>query len=251
MRLTNRTRLLSVGLSGVLAIGILGAAGVAMADQPGSGSPTARDGGQDRGHDKGQKLGRITAAQLIKASGLDKAVVEAGLKDGKSLGEIFAANNVNTANVVKTVLGDLETRLNKAVKKNKLTQAKAAEILGHAKDEVQKVLDHKGKPGGQGHDGHERVLKGELQAAAGAIGISEQDLVKELRADKTIAQVAGAHSVPVQKVIDAMVSTANTAIDKAAADGKIKPENVVAAKAKALAAITKLVNEGHPHHGGR
>ena len=127
MRLTTRTRLLGAGLAGVLAIGILGAAGVAMADRPGTnGSPAAHDGGQGHGHDKGLKIGMITGAQLVKASGLDKAVVAAGLKDGKSLREIFAANNVDTAAVVKTVLGDLKTRLDKAVTENKLTQARAS-----------------------------------------------------------------------------------------------------------------------------
>jgi len=250
MRFTTRTRLLGVGLSGVLAMGILGAAGVAMAEQPGTnGTPAARDG-RGHGDDKGEKIGMITAAQLVKASGLDRTVVAAGLKEGKSLREIFAANNVDTAAVVRTVLGDLKTRLDQAVKDGKLPQAKEDEILNRAKDGIDKVLDHKGKADGD-RKGHGRALKAELSAAAGVIGVSEQDLVTELRGGKTIAQFATAHNVPVQKVIDAMVAAANTAIDKAAVESKIKPENVARAKEKALAAITKLVNEGRPHRGGR
>ena len=250
MRLTQRTRLLSFGLSGVLAAGIIGGAGVAIAQQPGNGNPgSGQQGGTGRLGERGEKLGRITVAQLIKASGLDKDLVLQALKDGKSLREIFAANGVDTQAVVQTVLGQLETRLNMAVQEGKLTEEQARKILGAAREALPNVLDHHGAPGGDdGRPGGEhRLGKASLSVAADAIGISPQDLLKELRDGQTIAQVAVAHNVPVQTVIDDMVAAANAAIDKAAAEGKIKPENVAKAKEKALAAIIKLVNEGRPH----
>jgi hypothetical protein len=172
-----------------------------------------------------------------------------GLKDGKSLREIFAANGIDTQAVVQTVLGQLEARLKMAVAEGKLTDAQAQKILAAAREALPKILDQHGKPGGHGDNpgSHERIGKASLSVAADAIGIGERDLLKELRDGQTIAQVATAHNVPVQTVIDQMVAAANAAIDRAAAGGKIKPENVVKAKEKALAAITKLVNEGRPH----
>jgi uncharacterized protein (DUF433 family) len=50
----------------------------------------------------------------------------------------------------------------------------------------------------------------ELGAAAKAIGITPQELKTELPAGKTIAQVAQDHNVDVDKVIDAMVTEAET-----------------------------------------
>jgi len=50
----------------------------------------------------------------------------------------------------------------------------------------------------------------ELAAAAKAIGITTDELKTELQAGKTIAQVAADHNVDVDKVIDAMVTEAET-----------------------------------------
>ena len=249
MRLNQRTKLLSLGLSGVLAVGIIGGAGVAIAQQPGNGNPgSGQQGGTDRLGERGEKLDRITVAQLIKASGLDKERVLQALKDGKSLREIFAANGVDTQAVVQTVLGQLESRLRMAVQEDKLTAEQAQKILAAAREALPNILDHPAALGGVDFNpGPEhRLGKASLNVAADAIGISPQDLLKELRGGQTIAQVAVAHNVPVQTVINEMVAAANAAIDKAAAEGKIKPENVSRAKEKALAAITKLVNEGRP-----
>ena len=248
MRLIQRTKLLSFALSGVLAAGIIGGAGVAIAQQPGNGTPGSGQQGNPNRGERGEKLGRITVEQLIKASGLDKELVLQAMKDGKSLREIFAANGVDTQAVVQTVLGQLEARLKMAVQEGKLTEEQAQKILAAAREALPKILDHHGTPGGDGgNPGSEhRLGKASLSVAADAIGISAQDLLQELRNGKTIAQVALAHNVPVQHVIDAMVAAANTAIDKAAAEGKIKPENVAKAKEKALAAITKLVTKGRP-----
>ena len=248
MRLIQRTKLLSFALSGVLAAGIIGGAGVAIAQQPGNGtSGSGQQGNPNRG-ERGEKLGRITVEQIIKASGLDKELVRQALKDGKSLREIFAANGVDTQAVVQTVLGQLEARLKMAVQERKLTEEQAQKILAAAREALPKILDHHGTSGGDGgKPGSEhRLGKASLNVAADAIGISAQNLLKELRNGKTIAQVALAHNVPVQNVINEMVAAANAAIDKAAAEGKIKPENVAKAKEKALAAITKLVTEGRP-----
>lgn len=59
------------------------------------------------------------------------------------------------------------------------------------------------------HGGGHRMGMG-LDAAATAIGITTDELRTELQAGKTIAQVAEAHGVDVNTVIDAMVTEATT-----------------------------------------
>src|SRR3954454_9792050 len=67
-----------------------------------------------------------------------------------------------------------------------------------------------------------------LDAAANAIGITAAELKTELESGKTIAEVATAHNVDVDTVIDAMVTEATADI---------------------RAHITDLVNNGRPERG--
>lgn len=53
-----------------------------------------------------------------------------------------------------------------------------------------------------------------MEAAAEAIGISQNDLREALRSGKSIAEVAADSDVPVQTVIDAVVAGQKAQIDK-------------------------------------
>ncbi len=94
----------------------------------------------------------------------------------------------------------------------------------------EQVREHRDRPG--------------LEAAAEALGISEDDLRAALEDDTTIADVAAERGVDLQTVIDAMVADATERIDERAAQAKEDlPER-----------ITDLVNgelpERHGHRGG-
>lgn len=89
---------------------------------------------------------------------------------------------------------------------------------------------HAGRPHGPGHGGPR------LEAAADAIGITAEELSTELKAGTSIAQVAEAHSVDPQTVIDALV-----------AEGK---ERLAEMEATLPERVTDLVNrEGLPARG--
>ena len=75
---------------------------------------------------------------------------------------------------------------------------------------------------------------GAFAAAADALGVSVQDLAKDMKSGKTIADVAKDKGVDVNTVIDAMVT-------KAVANGRDE--------SKAKDAITKFVNDGRPAPG--
>jgi hypothetical protein len=90
------------------------------------------------------------------------------------------------------------------------------------------------------------VVRKALAVAAGAIGIAPKDLVKELRAGKTIAEVATAHHVDPQHVVDALVKAATQRIEAAKTAGKINPERAAKLEERLPARITKFVNDWHP-----
>jgi ribosomal protein S20 len=94
------------------------------------------------------------------------------------------------------------------------------------------------RPGGHGPN---------LDAAAQALNLSADDLRSKLEdGNTTIAQVAQAQGVDVQKVIDAMVADATAHIDQAVQDGKLTADQATQRKSNLQDRITKLVNEGKP-----
>jgi hypothetical protein len=93
------------------------------------------------------------------------------------------------------------------------------------------------------------VVRKALDVAADTIGIDRSDLVKELQAGKTIAEVATAHNVDPQHVIDALVQAATQRIEAAKTAGKITAERATKLEERAPARIAKFVNEWHPRAG--
>lgn len=89
-----------------------------------------------------------------------------------------------------------------------------------------------------------------LEAAATAIGITSDALRTELGTTKSLADVAQAHNVGVQEVIDALVADATKHIDQAVTDGKITAAQATAKKATLVERITERVNTvGMPGRG--
>jgi len=121
-----------------------------------------------------------------------------------------------------------------------LTQAQADSVAGAL--EAAKP-ERSGKGGGMGRRG------AGLDAAAGAIGITADELRTALRDGQTIADVAGAAGVDVQTVIDSMFTAAETALDQAVTDGKLNQEQADTRKAAATERATAIVNgerRAHP-----
>ena len=89
-----------------------------------------------------------------------------------------------------------------------------------------------------------------IAAAAGAIGISPADLVKDIRSGKTVAEVAQANNVQPQAVVDAVVKTIGTKIDDAVTNGKLREPVATRIKAHLSDRATKFVNDTrHPGQG--
>jgi hypothetical protein len=91
-----------------------------------------------------------------------------------------------------------------------------------------------------------RRLRRAAALAAKTIGITPADLVKELRAGKTIAAIATEHGVQPQAVIDALESAATAKIEAAKTAHKITAARATRLERRADRLIPKLVNDWHP-----
>jgi hypothetical protein len=82
----------------------------------------------------------------------------------------------------------------------------------------------------------------DLDVAAEALGVSEDELREALEDGQSIADVAGERGVEVQSVIDALVAAANERIDEAVADGDLDADDAAELKEDLPDRITALVN---------
>ena len=242
------SRLASVGLASAIAVGVIGAGSIAMAQTPDGGTPSTQDTAA-RNHPK-LKLG---IAHLLKNSGVTREELKEGSTAGLTLGQIIDKYGDISADQAKAnALSNLSDRLTQAVADGKIKQERADKIEAAAPQLLDRLLAT--VPARHDRDDHpgagkvRAIAKNALETVAGVLNTDVATLRGELKSGKTIAEIAGPQT---QAVIDALTANANQAIEKAVADGKLPADKEAAAKERAANAITKFVNEGRPKHGGQ
>ena len=95
------------------------------------------------------------------------------------------------------------------------------------------------------HHAGVRLLERALNIAAHSVGVSRKDLVAQLKSGKSIAQVATAHNVAPQAVVDALVQAATKRIEAAQQAGKITAVRATTLEGKAKTRADKFVNATH------
>jgi hypothetical protein len=108
----------------------------------------------------------------------------------------------------------------------------------------------RGGPGG-GHHGPGGLggwaFDGEV--LADLLGIDVATLRTELQSGSTIAEIAAAHGVDAQTVIDALVAEAKSHLDLSVSNGRLTQEEADAKLAELTERITNRVNNGRPERG--
>lgn len=253
-RSITNSRLLSVGAAGIIAIGVLGAASVATADEPNAGSvasqPTA---GERHG---GKHIAGMVVGTVLKNADVTREEVQQGASEGKTFGEIISAyGNKSIEQAKADALAALHTRLSEAVASGKLTQETSGKIEAAAPAAFDKLMaakpgDHKPGQGKRGDEGRGAKLgaiaRNAMKTVAETLGMEPKELITQLRGGSTIADVAGSQT---PAVVAALTAEANAAIDKAVADGKITAEQGALAKSKVGERIDSFVNNSHEGKG--
>jgi len=237
MKYTRKSRLMAMSVAGLMALGLLGAAGVAMAQSPGDGQ-----GAQHQGARRGQVI-KSAMKVIVESSGLAPDVFRQGHKDGKSINTILTENNVDPATVQAAVLAALDTKLDEKVLAGDLTQEAADAAYARAETALPTLMDREPTPGE--HRGKiQKAVRSAINTAAEVIGVEPKELVEAMKAGDTIADVATANGVDPDAVVDALVARATAKLDEAVANGRISEEKAAEIKGGLEARMTKLVNEG-------
>jgi ribosomal protein S13 len=218
------------GVTGAL-IGVPGLSGAATSTttKPNAAAP---EGPDFRGHlGPFMGAGKDVLDAGAKALKLSTTDLLAKLRDGKTtIADVAKQQNVDVQTVIDAMA---------AVAKSDITD------LVNNPLPVPSFPDGLKGPGfGFGHRGG--LGDNKLGAAAKALGITTDELMKDLRNGQSMADVAKAKSVDVSKVIDALVSDAQSSIDAAVKDGHLTQAEATKLKADLKTNITDLVNNTPP-----
>jgi hypothetical protein len=171
--------------------------------------------------------------------GITVSALTADLKGGKTLAQEATAKGKTADALVDAIVAAQKTVLDNQNAAGWITDAQETALLAQFKAEVTRLVN-------VGPPVPSAQKSGPLEAAADYIGVSVSDLLTDLRAGKSLADIATAHG----KTVDGLV-TALTAQEKNRLDAAVAAGTITAAQAQTLLTdltkkVTDLVNNARP-----
>jgi hypothetical protein len=232
-------RILQTGIvSGALALSLACGAGNATAAprSPDHGALTLYDKGGPRDNNQQGKGKGAELALLVKTTsdvtGLKNGAIVKELRAGKSLAQIAQEHGKAADDVIRAARATLKARLDQAVASGKQTQARADQALAAFDASAPQLMQQASapKPGQQraAKEQAKRVRAALIQATAAVTGLTPGQVRQELRAGKSLAQIAQEHGKTADDIlaklreqagakIDSIVEQARTIVNQAGA----------------------------------
>jgi hypothetical protein len=201
----------------------------------------------------------VIAAVVLGVAGLGGTALATSSSGGSSFFDDVAHRlGVSPAKLQSAVNAALADRLDQLVKQGTLTRAQANAILKHAKEHggAFPFGEFDGHLGGPGHFGFRHhgfgprpflppgPMGGPLAGAAKYLGVSESDLMGDLRSGKTLAAIAKANGRSVSGLESALIAPA-----KAHLAAAVKAGHLTKAQEKRLLAMLTRGIDSFVTHG--
>jgi hypothetical protein len=188
--------------------------------------------GARRSHHQGLLL--KAAAQYV---GVSKADLVKDARAGRTLAQIAAAHGKTVAGLKNAMLAAIEAKLDSAVSAGRLTAAQEQQKLVRAEKIVSRIIEMK----------LGRVERGARQArllrvAARYVGVTPKALGSELKASKSLAQVATAHGKTVAGLKEALLEPFRTRLEGAVASNRIAPAEAQIRLGRISSRLDRLIN---------
>jgi hypothetical protein len=180
---------------------------------------------------------------LLKAAvqyiGISRAELVKDARAGQTLAQIATAHGKTADGLQAAMLAALKTKLDAAVSAGKLTAAQEQTKLARAEKRVERLVNSK-----LGTRAVSRGRKaGLLRVSARYIGVSPKALAAELKAGKSLAQVAVAHGKTAAGLKDTLLKPLKARLDKAVASGRITAAQAQARLDRLSARLDKLISK--------
>jgi hypothetical protein len=184
---------------------VLAAAGATLAVAAGAGGALAAGGHGARG--RAVHPGPAAIASYL---GLTPAQLREQLRSGKTLAQIAVARGKTVAGLEDAIYADIQSHLDRAVANGKLTAGREAALLARLKSRLDDIVDRSRPVLGA------RIARPRFVARAAAyLGITAAELRTELRAGKSLAQVATDHGKSAAGLKSAILAAVKARLDRA------------------------------------
>jgi predicted DNA-binding protein YlxM (UPF0122 family) len=244
-------KLISLATAGLALVAITGSAFAATPTTQQATTPSAASVQQHQ-----HKLqAQFNNQQLLTLLGIDSSTLQQDLKAEKSLADIASAQGVDEQKVFDLLVSQSSQRLDKAVQTGKLTQDKADSFKAKLADQMKKRVEqkgfgqiHKGFKGDQNH----KFKGGSFKDLASVLGVNQQDILTQLKAGQSLAEIASSHNIAEQTLIDQLVKDSTQKIDQAVQTGKLTQAKANQMETKLPDQVKKMVEQkglgGHQNH---
>ena len=189
----------------------------------------------------------FAAGKVVAASAIGISVAELRKElPGKSLAQIAQAHGVPRDTLVQKLVVALDADIDKALADKTITQDQADKLKTNVPARVASGVDRvfpQSKGVGARAPRVAEFARDIATDAAKAIGTAQ--LKRELPG-KTVAQVAQAHGVSRDSLIQALITDAAGRIDSAAGSGRITADQAAKLKTMVAAAVARLVDRTFP-----
>jgi hypothetical protein len=214
----------------LLVLGLLAGVGtaVAVAKAPGKTKPRAA---------KVQQRGLLPAAAAY--LGVTPVALRTELRSGKSLAQVATAKGKSVDGLKTALVAAIKTKVDAAKATGKLDAARADRLLQRAPQLVERLVNAKPRARAMRAKG---ARGGLLKTAATYLGVTNAQLVTDLRAGKSLAQVATAKSKSVDGLKQALLAALKQKVDAALAAGRLDAARAQKLLERAPAHIERLVN---------
>jgi hypothetical protein len=214
----------------LLVLGLLAGVGtaVAVAKAPGKTKPRAA---------KVQQRGLLPAAAAY--LGVTPVALRTELRSGKSLAQVATAKGKSVDGLKTALVAAIKTKVTAAKAAGKLDAARADRLLQRAPQLVERLVNAKPRARAMRAKG---ARGGLLKTAATYLGVTNAQLVTDLRAGKSLAQVATAKSKSVDGLKQALLAALKQKVDAAVAAGRLDAARAQKLLERAPAHIERLVN---------
>jgi hypothetical protein len=176
-----------------------------------------------------------TAATYL---GLDRKALVRELRSGKSLAQVAAARDKSVSGLETAILDAFKAKVDKAVAAGKLSSTRAQKLVAAAPKVIHRLVTHAPKA----RPAKANVRSGFLKVAADYLGLDRKALVQELRAGKSLAQVATAKNKSVDGLETVLFNSFKAKVDAAVAAGKLNASLAQMLLERAPALIERVVN---------
>jgi uncharacterized coiled-coil protein SlyX len=209
----------------------LAAAGVTLAVAAGAGGAIAAGGNGRPG--RADHPGPAVIASYL---GLTPAQLREQLKAGKTLAQIAVAQGKSVSGLEDAIYADVQAHLDQAVANGRLSAAQEQAILARLKARLDDLVNSSfpaiGRPAGKRFGA----------AVAAYLGLSPAQLRTELRAGKSLAQIATEHGKTVAGLKSAILDAVKARLDKAVASGRLTAAQEKTILDRLSAHLDELVN---------